>query len=105
MRLHSGAIVRLFGTVEQIPVLDEEEKSSVQRKMQLLREVFAHNEFISFAHDEGNPKDAIEKFVEGIDADLLALISHDQPFLTLRASITEEIAHEIKVPLLIFHEL
>lgn len=86
-------------------VHDQELMPSILKKLDLLRELF--NDDICFQLKSGNVIDMIEEFVSFTNADMLAMVHHQQNFISrlISGDTTEEIAQEVKVPLLIFNEV
>jgi len=86
-------------------VEDKDEMPAIQKKLDLLRDLFDNQ--IQFQLQSGNVTDMIEEFVEFTRPDMLAMVHHQHNFISrlINGDVTEEIAREVKVPLLIFNEI
>lgn len=92
--------------IEALHVIeDRDDLPAIRKKLDLLRDLFDNQ--IQFQLQSGNVTEMIEEFVEFTKPDILAMVHHQHNFISrlINGDVTEEIAREVRLPLLIFNEI
>ena len=92
--------------VEALHVIeDRDQLPSIQKKLDLLKDLFEN--YFHFVLQAGDVTENIEDYVAFNQPDILAMVHRQQSFLykLIAGDVTETIANEITVPLLVFNEV
>lgn len=97
----------LDATLHGLHIVEEDEEDKIiLRKMMILKKTFNDEKTIDLDLRYGNFRKEIEKFALGKKADIVAMIAHEDNFISrlLDSGNVKEVAQQISLPLLVIKE-